>query len=322
MLIGSIHLPVLNSNQTAQSQAASSKQAKRRVNHFDDMDGGEIFDRIPRKLMRAFIDNEMPVPKFRLICSIIVHSENFQIRCSYLRKRFSPTILKKYLPEIKKEGYVTVDERPISTGRYENIYHVNPIKEWALYKSDTPPSAGCKSECTTPPLARSIENSTVSPLARSIENCSQSNGSIENGIRKPGVKETKVKETNVIKTLTISSETGEGESKGNITKTRLVGEWKSMFQFASTETCRAHIEYLENDCRFDKQVILGALMKAQKTQTSQPKKPTPEHRKHLEKLCADFYSSEPKDVTYEFTQEEILEDDNNRTHSWDLPGVL
>lgn len=127
-----------NDNDTKQE---NNNNIIRNLDYLADLTDGVRFTAIPDRVTRAFIDNEMPVSKYKLLCVMLTHSRNFQIWSTYLRKRFDQRTLKKYVAELTDEGYIRVERVTTSNNRTANVYHVNSIHEWSIYKdaASSPP---------------------------------------------------------------------------------------------------------------------------------------------------------------------------------------
>ena len=128
------------------SNLADSKQAKnhprRRLDHLTDLsDGFDQWDMIPRKLTRAYIDGKFPESKFRLLLCMMSHSGGFHVKRSYLEERFSPNTLSKYVSELTKEGYISLESILNTAGRSINLYHVRPLSDWKVYGQNVDPIA-------------------------------------------------------------------------------------------------------------------------------------------------------------------------------------
>jgi len=132
--------------QPTDSNPAQSKQAKnhprRRLDHLTDLsDGFDQWDMIPRKLTRAYIDGKFPESKFRLLLCMMSHSGGFHVKRSYLEERFSPNTLSKYVSELTKEGYISLESILNTAGRSINLYHVRPLSDWKVYCQNVDPIA-------------------------------------------------------------------------------------------------------------------------------------------------------------------------------------
>lgn len=126
------------------SSASQYHQQFRRLDHLGSIQEGCGFTAIPDVLMDAYLNGDIPIAKFKLICVMLRHSAKFKIRRSYLSARFSEKTLQKYLPEIEADGFVRRERVPLDTGGHEVIYHTNRVECWRLYDDPSPgkPSAG------------------------------------------------------------------------------------------------------------------------------------------------------------------------------------
>ena len=142
--------------QPTDSNPAQSKQAKnhprRRLDHLTDLsDGFDQWDMIPRKLTRAYIDGKFPESKFRLLLCMMSHSGGFHVKRSYLEERFSPNTLSKYVSELTKEGYISLESILNTAGRSINLYHVRPLSDWKVYCQNVDPIASEVRNSVDPP---------------------------------------------------------------------------------------------------------------------------------------------------------------------------
>lgn len=135
----------VNTNRASQSQAQSQKtfseqpKKRRHLDHMPDLQepGGPGFTMVPRPLSDAWLngDKRMPDKKFKLLYILLSHASNFQVKRSYLLKRFDKDTVSKYMKELLDEGYIRLEKVPSKRGGYENLHHVNPINMWDVVRN-------------------------------------------------------------------------------------------------------------------------------------------------------------------------------------------
>ena len=104
---------------------------RRHKDHAFAMQDGTPFAPLFEPLRTLWFDRKICDSKVKLIMMMLSHATDFHIRNDYLRKRFSPKSLTKFLPEIIQDGIIRREEVWIDKVKHV-VYHTNPLSEWKL----------------------------------------------------------------------------------------------------------------------------------------------------------------------------------------------
>ena len=220
----------MNSTKARYGQA-DFKKPKRKLGHAQSITEGGNFTAKPNFLEDLLLDGKIDVAYYRLITVMLRHADTFHIKESYLRKRFSPKGLQRLKARLVEDGIVVWEK----VGG-KNIYHTNPVHMWKLdgaqkYASDSEPDDS-SSEPDEPEIDKSGQNVERSPgNTFHREHVPQGTRSTGNAHKKTKAKKLKGKKT-IFKDISASSEKRrDSKSKSNITKKRLIGEYRSCFKY-------------------------------------------------------------------------------------------
>jgi hypothetical protein len=156
-------------------QTKSKKKYRRHLDHLQDITSGRHWTPLPEPLRSLWFDGRISDVKAKLIMVMLSHASDFHIRNDYLRNRFSPVSLKKYLPELIQDGIIR-REKVRDGSSTITIFHTNPIDDWKL-REDAP-------------------DFTRSSVNGSRMNGSRMNGSRMNALNKKKGNQTKSNKTN------------------------------------------------------------------------------------------------------------------------------
>lgn len=108
------------------------KSLTRHLDHLADLTNGVHYTPVPEPLRSAWFDKKISDTKARFILTMIGKSADFQLKSSYLRKRFSSANIKEFTRELVEDGVLRLAKVKVGAGKPSNVHHVNPMSMWDL----------------------------------------------------------------------------------------------------------------------------------------------------------------------------------------------